>query len=61
MLFRLIEPKTKIFFLLAYLGVDLPRRTVSHHLEEKAGCVSAAVSDESMAGDSGVYEASVKQ
>nr|XP_034967596.1 protein WWC2 [Zootoca vivipara] len=42
-------------------GVDLPRRTVSHHLEEKAGCVSAAVSDESMAGDSGVYEASVKQ
>nr|XP_008110039.1 PREDICTED: protein WWC2 [Anolis carolinensis] len=41
-------------------GVDLPRR-VSHLLEEKAGCVSAAVSDESVAGDSGVYEASVKQ
>uniref|UniRef100_A0ACB8E7P0 Uncharacterized protein n=1 Tax=Sphaerodactylus townsendi TaxID=933632 RepID=A0ACB8E7P0_9SAUR len=42
-------------------AVDLPRRTVSHLLEEKAGCVLAAVSDESMAGDSGVYEASVKQ
>ncbi|XP_066487879.1 protein WWC2 [Tiliqua scincoides] len=42
-------------------GVDIPRRTVSHLLEEKAGCVSAAVSDESVAGDSGVYEASVKQ
>ncbi|XP_054846113.1 protein WWC2 isoform X2 [Eublepharis macularius] len=42
-------------------GVDLPRRTISHLLEEKAGCVSAAVSDESVAGDSGVYEASVKQ
>ncbi|XP_062992101.1 protein WWC2 [Elgaria multicarinata webbii] len=42
-------------------GVDLPRRTASHLLEEKAGCVSAAVSDESVAGDSGVYEASLKQ
>ncbi|XP_044305825.1 protein WWC2 isoform X1 [Varanus komodoensis] len=42
-------------------GVDLTRRTVSRLLEEKAGCVSAAVSDESVAGDSGVYEASVKQ
>ncbi|KFQ65621.1 Protein WWC2, partial [Pelecanus crispus] len=42
-------------------GVDLPRRTVSHLLEEKTACVSAAVSDESVAGDSGVYEASVKQ
>ncbi|NXV73566.1 WWC2 protein, partial [Atlantisia rogersi] len=41
-------------------GVDLPRRT-SHLLEEKTACVSAAVSDESVAGDSGVYEASVKQ
>ncbi|XP_060102463.1 protein WWC2 [Heteronotia binoei] len=41
--------------------VDLPRRTIGHLLEEKAGCVSAAVSDESMAGDSGVYEASLKQ
>ncbi|KAL8207316.1 UNVERIFIED_CONTAM: hypothetical protein K2H54_054621 [Gekko kuhli] len=42
--------------------VDLPRRTVGQLLEEKAGgCVSAAVSDESVAGDSGVYEASVKQ
>uniref|UniRef100_A0A663M5M7 WW and C2 domain containing 2 n=1 Tax=Athene cunicularia TaxID=194338 RepID=A0A663M5M7_ATHCN len=43
------------------LGVDLPRRTASHLLEEKTACVSAAVSDESVAGDSGVYEASVKQ
>ncbi|KAJ7326782.1 hypothetical protein JRQ81_016541 [Phrynocephalus forsythii] len=42
-------------------GVDLPRKTVSHLLEEKTGGVSAAVSDESVAGDSGVYEASVKQ
>nr|XP_042698001.1 protein WWC2 isoform X3 [Chrysemys picta bellii] len=42
-------------------GVDLPRRAVSQLLEEKATCVSAAVSDESVAGDSGVYEASVKQ
>uniref|UniRef100_A0A663M5T9 WW and C2 domain containing 2 n=1 Tax=Athene cunicularia TaxID=194338 RepID=A0A663M5T9_ATHCN len=39
-------------------GVDLPRRTASHLLEEKTACVSAAVSDESVAGDSGVYEAS---
>ncbi|XP_009473085.1 PREDICTED: protein WWC2 [Nipponia nippon] len=42
-------------------GVDLPRRTANHLLEEKTACVSAAVSDESVAGDSGVYEASVKQ
>ncbi|NXB05373.1 WWC2 protein, partial [Cnemophilus loriae] len=42
-------------------GGDLPRRTVGHLLEEKTACVSAAVSDESVAGDSGVYEASVKQ
>ncbi|KFQ22318.1 Protein WWC2, partial [Merops nubicus] len=42
-------------------GVDLQRRTASHLLEEKAACVSAAVSDESVAGDSGVYEASVKR
>ncbi|NXJ60964.1 WWC2 protein, partial [Rostratula benghalensis] len=42
-------------------GVDLPRRAAAHPLEEKTACVSAAVSDESVAGDSGVYEASVKQ
>ncbi|NXD76026.1 WWC2 protein, partial [Halcyon senegalensis] len=42
-------------------GVDLRRRTAGHLLEEKTACVSAAVSDESVAGDSGVYEASVKQ
>ncbi|NWQ63561.1 WWC2 protein, partial [Neopipo cinnamomea] len=42
-------------------GVNLPRRTASHLLEEKTACVSAAVSDESVAGDSGVYEASMKQ
>ncbi|NXQ92972.1 WWC2 protein, partial [Sagittarius serpentarius] len=42
-------------------GVDLPRRTANHLLDEKTACVSAAVSDESVAGDSGVYEASVKQ
>ncbi|NXX14490.1 WWC2 protein, partial [Podargus strigoides] len=41
-------------------GVDLQRRTASYLLEEKTACVSAAVSDESVAGDSGVYEASVK-
>jgi len=39
----------------------LPRRAASHLLAEKTACVSAAVSDESVAGDSGVYEASVKQ
>ncbi|NXC66059.1 WWC2 protein, partial [Anhinga anhinga] len=42
-------------------GGDLLRRTASHLHEEKTACVSAAVSDESVAGDSGVYEASVKQ
>ncbi|NXR29212.1 WWC2 protein, partial [Cinclus mexicanus] len=42
-------------------GGDLPRRTAGHLLEEKTAYVSAAVSDESVAGDSGVYEASVKQ
>ncbi|XP_071599347.1 protein WWC2 isoform X3 [Heliangelus exortis] len=42
-------------------GVDLLQRTASHLLEEKKACVSAAVSDESVAGDSGVYEASMKQ
>ncbi|NXD22009.1 WWC2 protein, partial [Spelaeornis formosus] len=42
-------------------GGDIPRRTAGHLLEEKTACVSAAVSDESVAGDSGVYEASVKQ
>ncbi|NXQ55576.1 WWC2 protein, partial [Anthoscopus minutus] len=42
-------------------GGDLPRRTAGHLLDEKTACVSAAVSDESVAGDSGVYEASVKQ
>ncbi|NWT67660.1 WWC2 protein, partial [Prunella himalayana] len=42
-------------------GGDLPRRTAGHLLEEKTACVSAAVSDESVAGDSGVYEASMKQ
>ncbi|XP_010176276.2 protein WWC2, partial [Antrostomus carolinensis] len=42
-------------------GVDLSRKTAHHLLEEKTACVSAAVSDESVAGDSGVYEASVKQ
>nr|XP_025960945.1 protein WWC2 isoform X2 [Dromaius novaehollandiae] len=41
--------------------IDLARRAASHLLEEKTACVSAAVSDESVAGDSGVYEASVKQ
>ncbi|XP_072371939.1 protein WWC2-like isoform X2 [Scyliorhinus torazame] len=41
-------------------GVDLQRGAVGH-LEEKTACVSAAVSDESVAGDSGVYEASVKR
>ncbi|XP_067838641.1 protein WWC2-like isoform X2 [Heptranchias perlo] len=42
-------------------GVDLQRGAVGHLLEEKTACVSAAVSDESVAGDSGVYEASVKR
>ncbi|XP_029437601.1 protein WWC2 isoform X2 [Rhinatrema bivittatum] len=39
---------------------DLHRRAAEHLLEEKTACVSAAVSDESVAGDSGVYEPSVK-
>ncbi|XP_026555451.1 protein WWC2 isoform X2 [Pseudonaja textilis] len=42
-------------------GIDFSRRTRAHLLDEKTDCVSAAVSDESVAGDSGVYEASVKQ
>ncbi|XP_013907411.1 PREDICTED: protein WWC2 isoform X3 [Thamnophis sirtalis] len=42
-------------------GIDFSKRTRIHLLDEKTGCVSAAVSDESVAGDSGVYEASVKQ
>ncbi|XP_066093991.1 protein WWC2 [Saccopteryx bilineata] len=40
---------------------SLPKRRGIHLLGEKTACVSAAVSDESMAGDSGVYEAFVKQ
>ncbi|KAG8508358.1 Protein WWC2, partial [Galemys pyrenaicus] len=40
---------------------SLPRRRATHLPGEKAACVSAAVSDESVAGDSGVYEAFVKQ
>ncbi|XP_075412960.1 protein WWC2 [Tenrec ecaudatus] len=39
----------------------LPRRRAIHLPGEKTACVSAAVSDESVAGDSGVYEAFVKQ
>ncbi|NWV52470.1 WWC2 protein, partial [Daphoenositta chrysoptera] len=42
-------------------GGDVPRSTADHLLDEKTACVSAAVSDESVAGDSGVYEASMKQ
>lgn len=38
----------------------LPRRRPVHVPGEKVTCVSAAVSDESVAGDSGVYEAFVK-
>lgn len=38
-----------------------PKRRAAHLLGERAACVSAAVSDESVAGDSGVYEAFVKQ
>ncbi|XP_043918479.1 protein WWC2 [Protopterus annectens] len=41
-------------------NAELPRAS-SHLLEDKAAGVSAAVSDESVAGDSGVYEASVKR
>uniref|UniRef100_A0A8C6E3K9 WW and C2 domain containing 2 n=1 Tax=Moschus moschiferus TaxID=68415 RepID=A0A8C6E3K9_MOSMO len=40
---------------------SLPKRRGVHLLGEKTACVSAAVSDESVAGDSGVYEAFVKQ
>ncbi|XP_036372995.1 protein WWC2-like [Megalops cyprinoides] len=40
---------------------DLSRRPPGCLLEEKPACVSAAVSDESVAGDSGVYEASLKR
>ncbi|PNJ27490.1 WWC2 isoform 4 [Pongo abelii] len=44
-----------------YVEKSLPKRRVIHLLGEKTTCVSAAVSDESVAGDSGVYEAFVKQ
>ncbi|EPY78847.1 protein WWC2 [Camelus ferus] len=40
---------------------SLPKRRGIHLLGEKSASVSAAVSDESVAGDSGVYEAFVKQ
>ena len=40
---------------------SLPKRRGIHLLGETTACVSAAVSDESVAGDSGVYEAFVKQ
>lgn len=40
---------------------SLPKRRGIHLLGEKTACVSAAVSDESVAGDSGVYEAFMKQ
>lgn len=40
---------------------SLPKRRGIRLLGEKTACVSAAVSDESVAGDSGVYEAFVKQ
>ncbi|XP_003792841.1 protein WWC2 isoform X1 [Otolemur garnettii] len=40
---------------------SLPKRRGLHLLGDKTTCVSAAVSDESVAGDSGVYEAFVKQ
>ncbi|XP_032874741.1 protein WWC2 [Amblyraja radiata] len=42
-------------------GNDLVRSAGGELLEEKVPCVSAAVSDESVAGDSGVYEASIKR
>ncbi|XP_078252928.1 protein WWC2-like [Rhinoraja longicauda] len=41
--------------------VDLVRSAGAGLPEEKVPCVSAAVSDESVAGDSGVYEASIKR
>ncbi|XP_008851777.1 protein WWC2 [Nannospalax galili] len=40
---------------------SLPKRRGIHLPGDKVACVSAAVSDESVAGDSGVYEASMKQ
>lgn len=40
---------------------SLPKRRAIHLPGEKTACVSAAVSDESVAGDSGVYEASMKR
>lgn len=40
---------------------SLPKRRGLHLRRDKSACVSAAASDESVAGDSGVYEASMKQ
>lgn len=40
---------------------SLPKRGGIHLRGDKTACVSAAASDESVAGDSGVYEASMKQ
>ncbi|XP_051038342.1 protein WWC2 [Phodopus roborovskii] len=40
---------------------SLPKRGGIHLRGNKTACVSAAASDESVAGDSGVYEASMKQ
>ncbi|KFV43445.1 Protein KIBRA, partial [Tyto alba] len=43
------------------LGAGLPKGELGAGTALKAACVSAAVSDESVAGDSGVYEASVQR
>ncbi|CAJ0927931.1 unnamed protein product, partial [Ranitomeya imitator] len=40
--------------------VDFTRKSTGDMQEGKTSCVSAAVSDESVAGDSGVYEACIK-
>uniref|UniRef100_A0AAY4AA17 WW domain-containing protein n=1 Tax=Denticeps clupeoides TaxID=299321 RepID=A0AAY4AA17_9TELE len=43
------------------MGAGVRRVPSAHSLDDQPTCVSAAVSDESVAGDSGVYEASVKR
>lgn len=57
MLFIFINTCFFLVFLCAFLiGVNTAGGTAL-----KVACVSAAVSDESVAGDSGVYEASVQR
>lgn len=55
------ETNDGIIFSTLDVEKSLPKRRGLHLRGDKTARVSAAASDESVAGDSGVYEASVKQ